>query len=166
MQVHTQHQGGLAGVALRRGRVLPFVEIEIADAHFFFRLERIERVLFRLFRLVFFGWRGGGVLWRAERQSILTLYRQLLATRRAHPALSIGAFALIAAEGDVLAYERRIGTERLIVALNLGGRPLRMALPDWASQCRPLLSTVDDAVITADGALLLRADEGVILKVG
>jgi alpha-glucosidase len=102
----------------------------------------------------------------AEPRSILTLYRRLLAARRAHPALSIGGFELLAAEGDVLAYERRHGAERLIVALNLGGRPLRLTLPDWASQCRPLLGTVDDAVIAGDGALLLRADEGVILTAG
>jgi alpha-glucosidase len=49
------------------------------------------------------------------------------------------------------------------VALNLGGWPRRMELPDWASDCRPLLSTVDDAVLVADGTLLLREDEGVIL---
>jgi alpha-glucosidase len=99
----------------------------------------------------------------AEPHSILTLYRQLLVARRAHPALSIGGFALLAAEGDVLAYERRHGGERVIVALNLGGRPLRLALPDWASQYRPLLGTVDDRVMAGGGALLLRANEGVIL---
>ena len=77
-----------------------------------------------------------------EPHSILTLYRRLLAMRRAHPALSIGDFALLDAEGDVLAYERRHGAERLIVALNLGTRPHRLQLPDWASDCRPLLSTL------------------------
>jgi len=87
----------------------------------------------------------------------------LLAVRRAHLALSIGDFALLDAEGDVLAYERRHGAERLIVALNLGGRSHRLELPDWASDCRPLLSTVADATLAGDGALLLRADEGVIL---
>ena len=35
--------------------------------------------------------------------------------------------------GRVLAYERRHGAERLLVALNLGGRPQRLALPAWAS---------------------------------
>jgi glycosidase len=102
----------------------------------------------------------------AEPQSILTLYRRLLAARRAHPALSIGEFALLAAEGDVLAYVRRHGAERIIVALNLGGQQLRLPLPDWANQYRPLLGTVDDPVIVGDGALLLRADEGVILTAG
>ena len=94
--------------------------------------------------------------------SILTLYRRLLAARRAHPALSIGDFALLDTQGDVLAYERRHGAERLIVALNLGSRPHRLALPDWASECRTLLSTVADAALAGDCALTLRPDEGVI----
>jgi alpha-glucosidase len=98
-----------------------------------------------------------------EPHSILTLYRRLLAARRAHLALSIGDFALLDAQGDVLAYERRQGAERLIVALNLAGRLQRLELPDWASDCRLLLSTVADAALAGDGALLLRADEGVIL---
>jgi alpha-glucosidase len=99
----------------------------------------------------------------AEPQSILTLYRRLLAMRRTHPALSIGDFALLDAEGDVLAYERRHNAERLIVALNLGDRPHRMKLPDWASDSRLLLSTLAGTVQAGDGALLLRGNEGVIL---
>jgi alpha-glucosidase len=98
-----------------------------------------------------------------EPHSILTLYRRLLAARRAHLALSIGDFALLDAEGDVLAYERRHGAERLIVALNLGRRPHRLQLPDWASDCRALLSTVADAATARGRALLLRGNEGVIL---
>jgi glycosidase len=94
---------------------------------------------------------------------MLTLYRRLLVVRRAHPALSIGDFVLLGVEGTVLAYVRRHGAERLIVALNLGGRPHRLELPDWAIDCRPLLSTLDDAAQIEDGALRLRADEGVIL---
>ena len=101
-----------------------------------------------------------------EPHSILTLYRRLLAVRRAHPALSIGEFSLLDVQDDVLAYERRHGTERLIVALNFGGWPHRLALPDWAKHYRPLLSTVDDAVTNTNGALLLRENEGVILSGG
>jgi hypothetical protein len=50
------------------------------------------------------------------------------------------------------------------VALNLAGRPHRLRLPDLTTTCRPLLSTVASAAPTGDGSLLLRADEGVILK--
>ena len=98
-----------------------------------------------------------------EPHSILTLYRRLLAMRRAHRALSIGDFALLDAEGDVLAYARRHGAERLIVALNLGSRPHRLQLPGWAGDCRPLLSALADMAPIRDGALLLRGNEGVIL---
>jgi glycosidase len=98
-----------------------------------------------------------------EPQSILTLYRRLLAMRRRYPALSVGSFALLDADGDVLAYERRHGAERLIVALNLGTRTQRLQLPDWASDGRPLLSTLTDAAQPGHGALLLRGNEGVIL---
>jgi alpha-glucosidase len=98
-----------------------------------------------------------------EPHSILTLYRRLLAMRRTHPALSVGDFALLDAEGDVLAYERRHGAERLIVALNLGRQPHRLQLPDWASDWRPLLSTLADGAPAVNGALLLRGNEGVIL---
>ena len=98
-----------------------------------------------------------------EPHSILTLYRRLLAVRRAHPALAIGDFGLLDSEGDVLAYERRHGAGRLIVALNLGGLSQRLELPDWANDCRVLLSTLADAALPGDGAVLLRADEGLIL---
>ena len=101
-----------------------------------------------------------------EPHSILTLYHRLLAVRRAHLALSIGDFMLLDVQGDVLAYERRHGAERLIVALNLGRRSHRLALPDWANDWRLLLSTVADAPRAGDGALLLREDEGVILTAG
>ncbi len=53
-------------------------------------------------------------------QSILALYRRLLALRRDRRALSIGGFVLLNVEDDILVYERRHAAERLIVALNLG----------------------------------------------
>jgi alpha-glucosidase len=100
-----------------------------------------------------------------EPHSMLALYRRLLGARRAHPALTIGDFALLDSEGDVLAYERRHGAERLIVALNLGTHSQRLELPDWASDCRVLLSTVADTALAGNGAVLLRANEGLILIV-
>ena len=109
-------------------------------------------------------WTGRNVALMAEDpRSILTLYRRLLAIRRAMLPLSVGDFALLDAEGDVLAYERRHGAQRLIVALNLGEQPHRFKLPNWVYDSRPLLSTVDEATVIEDDVLVLREDEGVIL---
>jgi glycosidase len=101
--------------------------------------------------------------------SMLTLHRSLLALRRARPALSIGELTLIDgafADADVLAYERRHGDERLLVALNLGHAPRELTLPAWAHGARVLLSTIasaPDASAAAADRLVLRADEGVVL---
>ena len=101
-----------------------------------------------------------------EPQSILILYRRLLAIRSLSLALSIGEFVLLNGEDDILAYERRHEEERLIVALNLKGRPHRLQLPDWARRGSQLiLSTIDDAALVEGDALLLQANEGAVLKV-
>ena len=52
------------------------------------------------------------------------------------------------------------------MALNLGGNSHRLQLPDWAHDCRILLSTIDDTELVEGGTLLLRSNEGVILKAG
>jgi alpha-glucosidase len=101
-----------------------------------------------------------------QSSSILTLYRRLLALRRDCHALTIGDFALLDGEHEILAYERRYATERLMVALNFGERPHRLSLPDWAHGSRLLLSTVDDAALVEGDTLLLRSNEGVILEAG
>jgi alpha-glucosidase len=101
-----------------------------------------------------------------ESHSILILYRRLLALRRDCLALSIGEFVLLKGGDAILAYERRHDSERLIVALNLAERPHGLRLPDWARGSRLLLSTVDDAALVEGDTLLLRSNEGVVLKVG
>ncbi|MBW6527637.1 DUF3459 domain-containing protein [Sphingomonas sp. RHCKR7] len=90
----------------------------------------------------------------ADPRSMLTLYRRLLALRRAHPALAVGDFALLDAAPDVLAYERRHGDVTLRVALNLSGEPRPLPFDGEV-----LLSTLEGA---GDG--VLRADEGVVMR--
>ncbi|MBR1147320.1 alpha-amylase family glycosyl hydrolase [Bradyrhizobium sp. AUGA SZCCT0431] len=101
-----------------------------------------------------------------ESQSILTLYRRLLALRRNRRALSIGDFALLNVEEEMLVYERRQDSERLIVALNLGAQSHRLPLPDWGRGSRVLLSTVADAALVEGGTLLLGSNEAVVLEAG
>ncbi len=96
--------------------------------------------------------------------SMLSLYRAVLALRRERRALALGDLALIRAEGFVLAYERRFGNERLLVALNLGGHERQVDPPAWAADYTHVLSTVHPRVGRRFGtALTLAPDEGVIL---
>lgn len=92
--------------------------------------------------------------------SMLSLYRGLLALRRERSALSVGRFIPVQASGDVLAYARAGASERFVVALNLGPEPAEVALP-WP--CRVVLSTYGDREGEHVRAPLgLRGDEGVL----
>jgi len=75
--------------------------------------------------------------------SMLNLYRRLLALIRAHRPLSVGDISLLKTQGDTLAYERRSGDTRVLVALNLGGTPQIVSLPSWARGGKVLLSTLE-----------------------
>ncbi|GLK67116.1 alpha-amylase family glycosyl hydrolase [Hansschlegelia plantiphila] len=95
-------------------------------------------------------------------RSILALHRALLALRRGSPALSLGAYEGVKAQGDVLAYRRRHGEEELLVALNLGDEGAELALPIAATA---LLSThMDREGAEQPGVLKLRPNEGVVLR--
>ena len=95
--------------------------------------------------------------------SILGLHRRLIAARRASPALNMGAFREIRASDGVLIYERGLGGERLVVALNLTHEPRPVALPAGAGR-RVLVSTLHADPPPRDGAdLVLAPDEGLVL---
>src|SRR5690606_424524 len=66
-----------------------------------------------------------------DANSMLSLYRTLLALRRRHAALAIGTLALRDSADDVLAFERHHGDERLLIALNLSDHA--QPLPRFAS---------------------------------
>ena len=100
----------------------------------------------------------------ADAASILNLHRALLTLRRAHSALSVGDFALVEADGDVLAYERRHGGERLLIALNLGAVAHPFTLPAWAQGGHVLLSTRGEGRTRRTDSLMLAGNEGVILQ--
>ncbi len=95
--------------------------------------------------------------------SMLVLYRSLLTLRRARAALRAGDITVLDCEGDVLAYERRAGDERLVVALNLGATSAALDLPLWAQPARVLLSTIDHGNAHFGRSVALRPHEGVVL---
>src|SRR5262249_49708497 len=61
--------------------------------------------------------------------SIHQLHRRLIALRRRHPALQVGSYRPLAAEGDLLAFVRETGDEKILVALNFGADSATVKLP-------------------------------------
>ena len=104
---------------------------------------------------------------RDDPASMLSLHRRLLALRRRTPALVAGAYSPVEADGDVLAYLRGDGPDGRLVALNLGPRPGRLAVPAEVAGGRVLVSTHPDRDGAPAGATLeLRGDEGVVIGYG
>lgn len=101
---------------------------------------------------------------REQQGSILLLVRALLGLRRTRPSLSHGAWHLLEARGDVLAYDRREGTERILVVLDLGSAGSRWTPVSSEAGGRILLSTYGDRENEIIGpTIALRPDEGLIV---
>ena len=65
-----------------------------------------------------------------EKQSLLSLYRQLIRLRKAHPALRTGTMETVPAEEHVLAYLRAdLAGERWLCVFNLGDASATLATP-------------------------------------
>jgi alpha-glucosidase len=101
---------------------------------------------------------------RHDATSLLNLYRALIALRAAHPALSRGEQRTLPAPQDVFAFERTLGSDRFVVALNFGDAPAIASLGRGV----PLygLRSHHGAGLPRDLAHLeLGAAEGVVLRV-
>ena len=61
--------------------------------------------------------------------SVLASYRATLALRREHPALVSGSIRFLDAEGEILAFIREDGAERLLCVFNFAGDPGNWPLP-------------------------------------
>ncbi|HMJ79727.1 MAG TPA: DUF3459 domain-containing protein, partial [Candidatus Dormibacteraeota bacterium] len=78
----------------------------------------------------------------ADPTSVLGTFRRLIAARAASPALGQGDFAWhVHGDGGVLAWWRRTGEERALVALNTTGEPAAIALPREGDPWRLAAST-------------------------
>jgi alpha-glucosidase len=96
-------------------------------------------------------------------RSILTLYKRLIDLRRGRAALSIGAYRELICAGNVMVYERRHGSECMLVALNFGHDAERVELDKTSG--RIVLSTLlDRSDEPVSGKLELRPDEGVVVE--
>jgi alpha-glucosidase len=98
---------------------------------------------------------------RADARSLLTLYRRLIALRRASPALAVGSYAGLAGPEQVIAFVRAHEDRRFAIALNLGHTGCELALP---AAGRVVVSTHLDREEAITGTLALRGDEGVVVE--
>ncbi len=102
----------------------------------------------------------------ADRNSILVLYRRLIALRRRHKALTIGSYREVESEGDVLAHERAAGGEVILVALNLGREAQRLKARGRGTG-QVLLSTLGSREGEAIHAEIeIGPDEGLVIGYG
>jgi alpha-glucosidase len=98
--------------------------------------------------------------------SLLTLYRQLIALRRAEAALSVGSYTSWAAGPDVLAFRREQAGRAVLVALNFAEQPRNVELPGVAGG-RLLLGTDPRRPVGAPvRGLVLTGYEGVVVDAG
>jgi alpha-glucosidase len=104
---------------------------------------------------------------RVDPRSVLTLYRRLIGLRRGEPALEVGRYHAVEADGDVLAYVRRArsGESSFLVVLNLGPRPHVFRVPEEIGVGSVVLSTHLDWEGEPIGReVRLRGDEGVVIR--
>ena len=102
---------------------------------------------------------------RTRPTSILILYRRLIELRRAEPALSIGEFAPLPLDDELMAYIRKTDERRLLVVLNLGAQPKWFSISDLQCRGSLLLSThLDRSREALQDKLALRPDEGAIIE--
>ena len=98
----------------------------------------------------------------ADPHSLLWLYRRLIELRRRESALSWGAYQPLRSRHDILMYKRVGGECEILVALNTVHQPRKCT---WQGAGRLLLSSwLDREECEVEGPMLLRPDEGVIIK--
>lgn len=69
--------------------------------------------------------------------SLFHFYRELIALRRAHPALTLGRYEADRVDGAVWSFQRVQGSQRVFVAINYGDTPATVELPAAARSLHP-----------------------------
>jgi len=95
-------------------------------------------------------------------RSLLNLYRRLIALRQSEPALMVGSYTALPAEGDVIAYLREHEGRRFLVVLNLGPEA---AMLNTAENGRVAVCTdVAREGEAVAGEVALRGNEGMVVR--
>ena len=101
---------------------------------------------------------------RGEPQSMLSLYRRLIELRRSEPALEVGSYRGLPAQGSLLAYVREFNGRRFLVVLNLGHEAASWPVPEDLRGSVVLGTHGDRDGEAIAGQLEVRGDEGVVVE--
>ena len=93
--------------------------------------------------------------------SVLSLYRRMLAFRRTSEALRSGAFAQVPVDANALAYLREAGNERVFVAVNFGQGPVELDVPAGSLEVTTRRELEGRAL---EGPFTLGGNEAVVLQ--
>jgi len=99
---------------------------------------------------------------RAIPDSMLNFTRQLLTLRRARPALSLGSYQALDADGQRLAYLRTAGDDRCLIVLNFDAAECAWTVPQDLVGCQIIAATHPGARLSGS-QLLLPAYGGAVL---
>jgi alpha-glucosidase len=99
-----------------------------------------------------------------DRNSMLSLYRRLIALRRAEPALSVGAYKPVVAQGQLVAFLREAGEQRYLVVLNLGSRPDHLSLADVGEGQVVIATDVRREGERVSGRIVMLGDDAAVIR--
>ena len=93
-------------------------------------------------------------------------YRRLARLRTSNACLRRGSMQPLAANADVMAFERILGNERLVVAIHRGSGEASLQLPGRTA-CRTVFGDPSRCVSTADGTrILFRGPDAMVMEPG
>lgn len=96
--------------------------------------------------------------------SILSFYRRLISLRKARPVISEGDIRFLYPDAqDVIAYQRGLGKETLLVACNFAAEEKTLSLPDAFTKASTLLDSYEQAPEIDGTRLRLKPYEGAAL---
>jgi alpha-glucosidase len=93
--------------------------------------------------------------------SLLSLYRRLIALRHEEPVLAAGTYEPVDATGNVLAYRRRLGARTMLIILNMEGT--RQAFTPAGPGTIYLSTHLDRRGERVSGTVALRPHEGLMI---
>lgn len=104
---------------------------------------------------------------QADDRSLLNLYRQLLACRKASTPLHQGSYrSLDVGSAECYAFLREADDQRLLVVLNFSSQERTLAVPSFPAGRIVLSTCLDRGGIVDITGLSLRGDEGMIIDLG